>query len=209
MLGVLLTLSPVFAFGVVALIVQSRGVQLQIANLTRQSPAGLRSKRSRKVDAVVLHQMSFSRGTDPARYHRVKAHFIVLPDGTVAQLHPVSARLSASGGFNSRSVAIEFAGNLKSANGNWWKPNSFGRDSLTSAQVAAGRSLLRLLHREGVRFVFAHRQSDPDRGNDPGPEIWSSVAEWAIKTLEMSDGGPEYRLDGGRVIPEEWRSFHV
>ena len=80
MLGVLLSLSPVFAFGVVALVVRSRGVQLQIANLTRQSPAGLRSKRSREVDAVVLHQMSFSRGTDPARYHRVKAHFIVLPD---------------------------------------------------------------------------------------------------------------------------------
>jgi len=47
--------------------------------------------------------------------------------------------------------AIEFAGNLESAKGNWWKPNSFGRESLTSAQVAAGRILLR----EGVRFAFA------------------------------------------------------
>lgn len=51
------------------------------------------------------------------RKAQVTAHFVIFPDGRVAQLHPTSARLLASHGFNERSVAIEFAGNLRSTNG--------------------------------------------------------------------------------------------
>lgn len=119
---------------------------------------------------------------------------MIAPDGGVAQLHPISARLSASNGFNGRSVAIEFAGNLRAVNGNWWSPETHGRDTLTEAQTLAGRKLLKMLNwRAGIRYVFAHRQSWHDKGNDPGPEIGSTVGQWALGRLGMSDGGPSTR----------------
>jgi hypothetical protein len=132
---------------------------------------------------------------------------VVAPDGGVAQLHPLDARLSSSNGFNSRSVAIEFAGNLRSANGNWWQPDKFGRDTLTAEQIEAGRALLRMLRALGIRNVYSHRQAYYDKGNCPGPEIWSSVGQWAIDELGMSDGGPGYAIDTGKPIPDAWRDY--
>jgi hypothetical protein len=131
---------------------------------------------------------------------------VILPDGRVAQLHPTSARLIASHDFNDRSVAIEFAGNLRSTRGQWWKPETYGRDTLTAEQIESGRKLLRVLASQGVRSVFGHRQSYSGRGNDPGPEIWGSVGQWAIEMLGMSDGGPGYAVGSGRPIPDEWRT---
>ncbi|PRQ02056.1 peptidoglycan recognition protein family protein [Enhygromyxa salina] len=207
MLAVAVGLSPVVAFGAVAWWAHARSTRVKIVNLCEAAPANKRSSRRQPVDAVVLHQMAFSRGNDLLSYRKVTAHFVVTPDGTIGQLHPVNARLSASHGFNSRSVAIEFAGNLRSVNGNWWRPETYGRDTLTREQIEAGRKLLMLLKRQGIRFVLGHRQSDADRGNDPGPEIWSSIAQWGIEKLRLSDGGPEYSIDTGRPIPESWRSF--
>ncbi|PRP97678.1 N-acetylmuramoyl-L-alanine amidase [Enhygromyxa salina] len=209
MLAVALGFSPVVAFGLVAWWAHARETKLEIVNMLDVAPATKRSKRTRAVDAVVLHQMSFQRGNDLDRYRKVTAHFVIAPDGSVGQLHPMSARLVAPKGFNGRSVAIEFAGNLRAANGNWWSPETHGRDSLTAAQVESGRKLLRLLRSAGVRYVFAHRQSDYDKGNDPGPEIWSTVGQWGIEKLGLSDGGAQYAVDSGRPIPESWRTFDV
>ncbi|PRP98543.1 peptidoglycan recognition protein family protein [Enhygromyxa salina] len=209
MLAFAVGLSPVLAFGVAAWWAHARSTRLEIVNLCAAAPASKRSSRQQPVDAVVLHQMAFSRGNDLLCYRKVTAHFVITPNGSVAQLHPLSARLSSSHGFNSRSVAIEFAGNLRSANGNWWRPESYGRDTLTTEQIEAGRKLLALLERQGIRFVLGHRQSDADRGNDPGPEIWSSVAQWGIEKLKLSDGGPEFAIDTGRPIPDSWRSFDI
>jgi hypothetical protein len=61
-------------------------------------------------------------------------------------------------------VAIEFAGNLRSVDGRRWRPDTYGRNVLTPAQVDAERRLLRLLSKLGVRFVFGHRQSYSERG---------------------------------------------
>ena len=207
MMSVVIGGAPIVALSLVAWWTRARPSKLELVNFLAESPADKRSKRSKPVDAVVLHQMSFSRGDDLHRYKKVTAHFVIAPNGHVAQLHPLTARLSASHGFNDRSVAIEFAGNLVAANGRWWRPEEFGRDHLTPAQIDAGRRLLKLLSMQGVRFVFAHRQSYFERQNDPGPEIWSQVGEWAIKQLGMSDGGPGYVVGTGRPIPDEWRSF--
>ncbi|EDM78379.1 N-acetylmuramoyl-L-alanine amidase, family 2 [Plesiocystis pacifica SIR-1] len=209
MIAVLIGLSPVLAFGAFALVTHVRANRLTILDMTADTPESKRSKRRVPVDAVVLHQMSFSRGSDPTRYRKVTAHFIVLPDGTVAQLHPMSARLSASDGFNSRSVAIEFAGNLQSAKGTWWKPDVYGRDVLTPAQAESGRLLLRRLRAAGIRQVYAHRQSSASRGNDPGPEIWAAVGQWGIDVLGMSDGGHDYAIDSGSPVPSAWRTYSV
>ena len=199
---------PVVTFGLVALLSRSRS-KLEIVDMCSDAPADKRGKRSTPLDAVVLHQMSFSRGNDLTRYRKVTAHFVIAPNGVVGQLHPVKARLSSSNGFNGRSVAIEFAGNLRSVNGNWWSPETHGRDTLTEAQVIAGRKLLKILRRAGIRYVFAHRQSSASRGNDPGPEIWSSVGQWAIDKLGMSDGGPGYSIEHGNPIPDEWRTYKL
>jgi N-acetyl-anhydromuramyl-L-alanine amidase AmpD len=206
MLTVALGLSPVVAFGLVAWWARARSMKLEIDNMCDQAPANKRSPRTETVDAVVLHQMGLSRGNDLHRYRLVTAHFVILPDGHIAQLHPTSARLSASHCFNGRSVAIEFAGNLRSADNRWWKPETYGRDTLTAAQIESGRKLLRVLESQGVRFVYAHRQSYSQRGNDPGPDIWASVGQWAIDTLGMSDGGPGYVEGTGQPIPDEWRA---
>ena len=209
MLALAIGMSPVVVFGLATWWARSRATRLEIVNLCDVAPASKRSKRRRAVDAVVLHQMGFSRGNDLHRYRKVTAHFVITPDGGVAQLHPMSARLSASHGFNDRSVAIEFAGNLQSANGNWWRPDSYGVDFLSDEQVDAGRRLLRLLAAQGVKFVYAHRQSSADRGNDPGPEIWSQVGEWAREQLGMSDGGEQYAIGTGSPIPSAWRELKI
>ena len=187
--------------------IRDRAVQLEIVDLRHLAPASKRSKRTRPVDAVVLHQMGFSRGSDLSRYHKVTAHFVIMPDGRVGQLHPLSARLPASNGFNARSVAVEFAGNLKAANGNWWNPDTHGRNTLTNEQIESGRRLLELLRRLGIRFVFAHRQSAANRGNCPGPEVWGSVGQWGIAELGLDDGGSTYAIDDGKPIPDAWRTW--
>lgn len=198
---------PVFALGIAAIWSRSRRPKLAIVDLIDEAPKSKRHKRNpkTKVDAVVLHQMGFSRGNDPLRYAKVTAHFIVLADGTVAQLHPLNARLSASDGFNSRSVSVEFAGNFQSINGKWWKPDAYGVDYPTSAQLEAGRELLRMLRAIGITHVFAHRQSSGSRGNDPGPEVWRAVGQWGIEQLGLVDGGPGYAINDGHPVPDEWR----
>lgn len=173
------------------------------------APHTRKRSKSEKVDAVVLHQMAFSRGNEPSRYDSVTAHYRILPDGTIVWAHDWSTRLPASNGFNGRSISVEFAGNLPNKEGSrdpadFWKPEKFGMDNLTHEQVMAGRWLMRNLRAKGIKFVFAHRQSAP-KGNDPGPAIWRRVAEYA-KTIGMSDGGDGYHLPGGSPIPDHWRS---
>ena len=209
MLGVVLGVGSVLAVGLVALVGRARALRIEIVDMTGLAPASKRGKRSRPVDAVVLHQMAFSRGSDINRYRNVTAHFIVVPDGTVAQLHPITARLPASNGFNARSVAVEFAGNLRAANGNWWEPETYGRNELTPAQAESGRRLLRLLNSMGIRYVFAHRQSSAKRGNCPGPEIWSLVGQWGLEQLGMSDGGRGHAIGDGKPIPDVWRTYNI
>jgi hypothetical protein len=66
-----------------------------------------------------------------------------------------------------------------------------------------------MLAAQGIRYVYGHCQSSASRSNDPGPEIWASVGQWAIDKLDMSDGGPDYAIDSGRSIPAEWRTFSL
>lgn len=178
-----------------------------IVNMIDQADASLRTKtRKKPPSAVVLHQMAFSRGSDPRRYLGVKAQYAILPDGTTVQLHPWSARLSASHGFNDSSVSVEFAGNLPNENGKWWKGDKFGRDLLTRSQVAAGRLLLVHLRLNGIKDVYAHRQSSASRANDPGPDVWKTVGEFGVKILRMGDGGRGFAIGDGKPIPESWRA---
>ena len=172
-----------------------------------------RSKTPRKlaqINAVVLHQMAFSRGTDFRKYLKVGVHYIIMSDGKIGQLHPHTTYLNASNGFNRRSVAIEFAGNFPDINGRYWKPKDkqkWMRNIVTQDQINAGRYLLAQLKKKlpNLRFVYAHRQSSWSRTNDPGPDIWRGVGEYAIRKLGYDPDSREHISGTGKAIPAEWR----
>jgi hypothetical protein len=183
----------------------------KIIDLTAQSDRSLRKgqRDPKSVYALVLHQMACCfRRRDPLRsYLRIKSHFAILPEGQILQLHPVSALLWASHGFNSKSVAVEFAGNFPNVKGKWWKGETYGRDRATAAQLEAGRCLIRHLVRTmGLRVVLAHRQSSNMRENDPGPDVWYHVGQWAVDKLGLSDGGAGFKIGNGKPIPDAWRT---
>ena len=183
----------------------------RILDRTRLTPTSLRKRRPARPGrpyALVLHQMAFSRGSDPARYNKVNSHFAILPDGTVLQLHPVSAMLYASNGFNPGSVAVEFAGNLPSVRGRCWSPATHGCHRLTTEQITAGRSLVdHLIRTIGLTHVLAHRQSSGTRENDPGPDVWYHVGQWAVERRGTKDGGPGFKVGSGLPIMPAWRTW--
>jgi hypothetical protein len=164
----------------------------------------------KKVFALVLHQMACCHmRRDPLKsYLSIGSHYAILPDGRILQLHGVDKLIWASHGFNNGSVAVEFAGNFPNIHGKWWKGETYGRNKVTLAQVEAGRCLIRhLVATIGLRTVLAHRQSSDMRENDPGPDLWYNVGQWAVNTLGLSDGGPGYKHGTGKPIPDEWRSW--
>jgi hypothetical protein len=183
-----------------------------IIDLTAQADKSVRQgvRDLAKVKALVLHQMAccFQRKDPLKGYLRLKAHFAILPDGKILQIHPVAQLIWASNGFNNGSVAVEFAGNFPNTKGTWWEGAKFGRNQVTPAQIEAGRRLIRhLMSTIGLRTVLAHRQSSATRENDPGPDIWYHVGQWAIDNLGLKDGGPGFKVGGGNPIPDLWRKW--
>ena len=188
----------------------ARAGEARIVDLTAQADKTLRrgTRDPKQVHAIVLHQMAccFRPKQPEKRFLSLNAHFAILADGRILQLHPVSALLWASNGFNARSVAVEFAGNFPNTAGKWWQGEKFGRDRVTPAQIEAGRALLRHLQRtNGLTHVLAHRQSSNTRDNDPGPDIWRHVGQWGIENLKLKDGGPGFKIGSGSAIPQAWR----
>jgi peptidoglycan hydrolase-like protein with peptidoglycan-binding domain len=183
----------------------------RIIDLTAKADKSKRkgARAPRSVYALVLHQMACCFRRDPLKgFLRLNAHFAILPDGRILQLHPISALLWASHGFNTGSVAVEFAGNFPNTNGKWWKGETYGRNRVTPAQIEAGRYLVRYLIRTmGLTHILAHRQSSGTRENDPGPDIWYHVGQWAVGNLGLKDGGPGFKVGTGNPIPDAWRTW--
>jgi hypothetical protein len=186
-----------------------------ILDLTPKTPRAyrIRNRMSARIDSAVLHQTAFSRGSLPDLYLNVHAHFVVMPDGGILQLHPIDAYLVASSAFNDDAVAIEFVGNFPNERGQYWVGDgTAGRHVLSPQQIGSGRDLLRYLRDTyTISFVFAHRQGEKEsaRGNCPGPDIWYNVGEWAVRELGMSDGGKGYKEGNGSPIPDSWRRPRV
>ncbi len=179
-----------------------------IVDRTAYSPKSKR-KKIRDIDtvyALVLHQAGFSRGNDPKKYNNVTSHFVIMPNGTILQLHPLTAYLYSSNGFNRGSVAVEFIGNFPSERGRCWKPEKYGCNQVSNDQIEAGRQLIRYLRKKiGLTHVLAHRQSSGSRGNDPGPDLWHQVGQWGVNKLGLNDGGHGFKIQSGKAIPDSWR----
>src|SRR5687768_11404199 len=184
----------------------------RIIDLTAKADKSRRftTRDPKKVWALVLHQMACCyKVRDPmTRFLKMAPHFAILPDGRILQLHPVLSLTGASNGFNAGSVAVEFAGNFPDTRGKWWHGPQNGQNQVTAAQIEAGRYLVRYLIRTmGLRQILAHRQSSGTRDNDPGPDIWYHVGQWAVDTLGLKDGGPGFKVGTGNPIPDLWRKW--
>lgn len=164
------------------------------------------SRNADDVTGLVLHQTGFTRGNDPADYYKVTCHFAILPDGQIVWLHPFDEYLQASNTLNSFTVAVEFIGNFPGPNGKCWKPEKFGCHEVSEAQIEAGRVLIQWLKQvlPNFRAVYAHRQSAAIKANDPGPDIWRGVGEWAINEFGLEDTREE-TFGKGKPIPDSWR----
>lgn len=150
-----------------------------------------------RVWALVLHHMAFKRldkkkrlYSQPENYLRTLAHFCILFNGRIIQLHPISRMIWHSQCTSGGSIGVEFEGNFPNDKGKWWvndEPNKKGEviriineDYPTAPQIEAGRFLLRYLQVvNNLKTVLAHRQSSMDRADDPGPDVWFNVGEWA------------------------------
>jgi hypothetical protein len=217
----------------------------RIIDLTASADKSKRqgTRDPKKIYALVLHQMACCvNRSDPLKnYLKTGAHFVILQDGRILQLHPISAMVWASNCTSPRSVAVEFAGNFPDTKGRWWfncvrdpKTGNYKevdntkccqylashrdqkgceylkgkRNQVTPAQIEAGRYLVRYLVRTmGLKTILAHRQSSSSRENDPGPDIWSHVGQWAVDNLGLSDGGPGFKCGTGNPIPDTWRNW--
>jgi hypothetical protein len=156
---------------------------------------------------VTLHATGFSRGDRDNAYDRVHAHYVITPGGKILWLHPHDVRVRNAFDYR-RSIQIEMVGNFRSSRGKSYKPEKFGTHDLTPEQARAGRFLLDYLRNsgaiEGQGEVTAHRQSNRQRGNDPGPEVWREIGQWAIDERGWTLG-PTIK-NKGKGIPDSWKT---
>lgn len=103
--------------------------------------------------------------------------------------------------LNAMSLGIEIEGNL---------PTFMDEPLLTDEMVHAARLGIATLVEQGraqgmpIQYIWAHRQSDPNRGRDPGEEIWKRVVmEYAVPVLGLRMQ-PELVTGQGRPLPSEW-----
>jgi peptidoglycan hydrolase-like protein with peptidoglycan-binding domain len=184
----------------------------RIIDLTAKADKSVRKgvRDPKSVNALVLRQMGCCfKVKDPlTSFLKMDPHFVILPDGRILQLHPIAAYTLASNGFNKGSVAVVFAGNFPDIRGKWWNEAKAGKNQVTKEQIDAGRYLVRRLIRTmGLTHILGRRQSSATRENDPGPDIWYHVGQWAVDNLGLKDGGPVFKVGDGNPIPDIWRNW--
>lgn len=173
---------------------------------------------------VGLHQMGVEVPVSWPSWHKVTAHYVVLPDGSIVENHPIDVRLICTNRFDRapwHCIGIEFAVNAEGVDGSgrWAGPAKNGRGRVSDRQVTAGRWLVgeiaASLRARGhdLEAVVPHRVAGrsrkgvPNRQICPGSRIWGEVGEWSAVEHSLAIPGPDFKL-GGLTIPPEWRSPH-
>ena len=64
-----------------------------------------------------------------------------------------------------------------------------------------------LVKNMNLTHILVHRQSSASRANDPGPDIWYHVGQWAVNNLGLRDGGKNFKVGSGNPIPDIWRTW--
>ena len=166
---------------------------------------------------ITLHQTACRLGLRPDRWKTVGAHFGVMRNGAVVQMHKIPSIVAHGQGWNTRCVGIEvdglYRGLESDPNTVWDDPSTPFRekaDRLDPVVAEATRALIRYICSEvernhgAIRALVAHRQSRATRENDPGESIWRQVALPIHAELGLTDGGIGFTLGGGKPIPEDW-----
>lgn len=184
----------------------------------------VRMRSPDEVTCWVLHQNGFRwKPTNPLR-DKIKAQFQIWECGKITQNAHILARLrSSSNGANAGAISIEFDGNFEGnpGRGNFYKPEKYGRHTLSQAQIVAARTLITTVNGmlPSIKRIFAHRQfgvssktGKPNRPICPGHNIWTEIGEWAKNEFDLTDGGPGwvFTLNGkqrGLPIPDDWRGI--
>ena len=161
-----------------------RGLQI----LTTQGS----THRSRaRINAVVLHQMGFSRASAQDGFDSVIAHFCILSDCVVLQLRSYEDVLNDA--YGGHGVELEFEGDFV--------PHGSGIPP--AVQMIAGRELVQMICNDlgTISGIFAHLQFNPHgRPYCCGPHIWKNIGEWSSNLLGLRTTAPQQRV----AIPEEW-----
>lgn len=179
--------------------------------------------RRRRV-VVVLHQTGFEAPSSSSIWPRVTCHRAILPDATVALVHPIDVRLVAANRLDRapwHAISIEIGGNFErdDGRGNWHAGDTAGRGRASDGQLQAAFDCIGLLCSEVrsmggvVEAVLPHRvagrdkRGRPNRQACPGSRVWSLVGERAGAELGLAVPDERFVI-GGSAIPASWHGPH-
>lgn len=157
----------------------------------------VKSRPLTRIDTIMLHQTGFDWGNAQASYDMVIAHYMVLRNGVITQVRPLTAILNdARGGA---AVHIECVGDYPAPD----DPRPTMTPTLT--QIRATRWLVRHIHEDeglNIRYILGHYQyNTAGRPRDPGPHLWYNVGLWAKQAFGLSS-----HINGKPEIPASWES---
>lgn len=170
-----------------------------------------------KVTGACLHQTACMLGERAERWDTAGAHLGITRAGQIIWLHDFTKVVAAANGWNAQCVSIEVDGLFAGIEGDprtlWDDPSTAIREAEmhpTQPQIDALFVAVRwiagdVLEHSGkpLHALVAHRQSSASRRDDPGSAIWKAAAPLMLE-LQLTDGGPGFKLDDGYAIPEAW-----
>lgn len=202
-------------------------VPSEIINEELKHPHSGRSKSTpfrpwSAVTAIVLHQTATKIGETAKAWHSVPIHFGVTRAGKIYQLYALTEVCNHAGNINKISVGIEIDGWFAGIEGKpetLWQPGGTNPKrlpmDLPEAQANAVKTTIKWIidsvaaQKGAIKTIHPHRQSSKDRQSDPGSLIWQTLGLWAKSTFGLKDGGKNFTVGDGLVIPEAWDPTYV
>lgn len=146
----------------------------------------------------------------------VRAHAVAFRDVGVVLPNPFLWQVEHANRLNPYSLGLEAEAFVEGIDGDYRTfPGAEHRRAPATDQLieTTRRAFEALVQRSAeekidIRYVWAHRQSNPSRRADPGERLWKScVLEYAVPKLGLQtqpDAIWPYRGSHGRPIPEAW-----
>ncbi|MFK5949351.1 MAG: N-acetylmuramoyl-L-alanine amidase [Methylococcales bacterium] len=182
--------------------------QRDYANRRGRDRAEGRIRTRTEITGIVLHSTGRHHFRDSEGWvSHIRANFIIPHSGIILYCHDVLEERASSGRLNRTTVPVEFIGNFRMTNGNWFKRSLHaGHNNMPSdGQYRAGRRLIRFLKDcYGITEVWAHTQASQNREDCPGMDIWGNVGQWAIDQNILTEGDGSHLP--GNPIPDQWRN---
>ena len=173
--------------------------------------AGIGGRRTwNSITGICLHQTDCDFGHEgPTRWDTLHAHVGISREDFAVWVHDFQWVVWHANELNPTDVGVECEGVYPGVMGDP-KAMVVTPELVDKAQVAI-RWICAVVAAHGGKIVnlHAHRQTAASRRADPGAEIWQRVAIPMLAELGLSDGGPAFKIDNGRVIPEVWNPAYV